>query len=126
MRIAVPEWKGRVSPVFDVARELLVVDFEDRRELRRSLESLAQTLPPLRADGLAQRGVNVLLCGGISAPLLRMLEARGIDVIPGISGDVSQVLQGYLAGELTDRRFAMPGWRGPGGRRYRGGRGERW
>lgn len=123
MRIAVPDWKGRVSPLFDVARQLLVVDFEGGRELRRSVESLEQTLPPLRVDGLAQRGVNVLLCGGISALLLRMLEARGINVIPGISGDVDQVLQGYLAGHLRDGRFAMPGWRGPRGRRYRGGRG---
>jgi len=123
MRIAVPDWKGRVSPVFDVARQLLVVDFEGGRELRRSVESLEQTLPPLRVDGLARRGVNVLLCGGISAPLLRMLEARRINVIPGISGDVNQVLQGYLAGHLTDGRLAMPGWRGPRGRRYRGGRG---
>ena len=125
MRIAVPDWKGRVSPVFDVARELLVVDFEGGQELQRSVERLEPTLLPLRADGLVRRGVNVLLCGGISAPLLRMLEARGMRVIPGISGDVDQVLQSHLAGQLPDGRFAMPGWRGPGGRRYRGGRGGR-
>ena len=123
MRVAVPDWKGRISPVFDVARQLLVVDFGGGRELQRSAERLEPTLLPLRVDGLARLGVNVLLCGGISAPLLRMLEARSIRVIPGVSGDVDQVLQGYLAGQLTDDRFAMPGWRGPGGRRYRGGRG---
>jgi predicted Fe-Mo cluster-binding NifX family protein len=125
VRIAVPDWKGRVSPVFDVARQLLTVDLDGTRELRRNTESLAQTLPPLRADELVRRGVAVLLCGGISVPLLRMLEARGIRVIPGVSGDVEQVLRGYLAGRLADRSFAMPGWLGPGGRRRRGGRG-RW
>lgn len=123
MRIAVPDWKGRVSPVFDVARQVLVVEIDGERELGRTTENLGQTLPPLRADELARQGVNVLLCGGISVPLLRMLEAHGIRVIPGISGDVNQVLHGYLAGHLTDGRFALPGWRGPGGRRHRGGRG---
>jgi len=123
MRIAVPDWKGRVSPVFDVARQVLVVDTDDGREVRRTAQSMAQTPLPLKADDLARQGVHVLLCGGISAPLLRMLEARGIQVIPGISGDVDQVLEGYLAGHLADGRFALPGWRGPGGRRHRGGRG---
>ena len=124
MRIAVPDWKGRVSPVFDVARQVVVVDLDSGRESRRTTQSLAQTLLPLKADELAREGVHVLLCGGISAPLLRMLQARGVQVIPGISGNVDQVLQGYLAGHLTDGRFALPGWRGPGGRRYRGGRGK--
>ncbi len=123
MRVAVPDWKGRVSPVFDAARQLLIVELGGGREMARTRASLAQTLPPLRAEELAQQGVDVLLCGGISTALLRMLEAHGIRVIPGISGNVNQVLQGYLAGRLTDGRFALPGWRGPAGRRYRGGRG---
>jgi len=123
MRIAVPDWKGRVSPVFDVARQVLVVDLDGGQELRRATENLGQTLPPLRAGELAGQGVNVLLCAGISVPLLRMLEAHGIRVIPGISGEVDQVLQGYLAGHLADGRFSLPGWRGPGGRRHRRGRG---
>lgn len=122
MKIAVPDWKGRVSPVFDVAREVLVVELDGRQELQRATQILLQTLLPLKADELAGQGINVLLCGGISAPLLRMLQARGVQVIPGISGRVNQVLQSYLAGHLTDGEFALPGWRGPGGRRYRGGR----
>jgi len=123
MRIAVPDWKGRISPVFDVARQLLIVELDGGRETARTSARLAQMLPPLRAQELAHQGVDVLLCGGISTALLRMLEAHGIRVIAGISGNVDQVLQSYLEGHLTDGRFAMPGWRGPGGRRYRGGRG---
>jgi predicted Fe-Mo cluster-binding NifX family protein len=122
MRIAVPDWHGRVSPVFDVARQVLVVDLDGRRESQRTTLSLGQTLPPLRAQELVRQGVNVLLCGGISAFLLRMLEARGIRVVPGISGNVNQVMASYLAGRLTNGTFALPGWRGPRGRRHRGGR----
>jgi predicted Fe-Mo cluster-binding NifX family protein len=123
MRIAVPDWKGRVSPVFDVAQQVLVVDLEGERELRRTTQGLGQTLLPLKAEELARQGVNVLLCAGISAPLFRMLQAHGIQVVPGISGDVNQILEGYRTGNLSDGRFALPGWRGPGGRRHRGGRG---
>ena len=29
MKVAVPDWEGRVSPVFDVARQVLLVDLDD-------------------------------------------------------------------------------------------------
>jgi hypothetical protein len=35
MRIAIPQWQGRVSPVFDVAGILLLIDIEDGREIGR-------------------------------------------------------------------------------------------
>jgi len=78
---------------------------------------------PLRAARLGQLGVNVLICGSISNPLARLIEARGIRLVPWMTGPVDEVLQAYLAGALPADRFAMPGRRGPGGPRYRGGRG---
>ncbi|MGD2174433.1 MAG: NifB/NifX family molybdenum-iron cluster-binding protein [Candidatus Brocadiaceae bacterium] len=120
-----PDWNGRISPVLDAARELVVVTVDKGREASRSVRGLEPGLIPQRARQLARLGVDVLICGGVSLPLLRMLEGIGIRVIPGISGDVNQVVHAYLSGRLTDGRFAMPGWRGRGGRRYRGGKG-RW
>ena len=121
-RIAMPSWNGRISPVFDAARELLVVDVEGGRELRRSVQPLREIIIPRRVGRLAELGVNVLICGGISSPLLRMVEGAGIRVLPWMSGDVNEVLHAHLAGSLLDGRFAMPGRAGPKGPRYRGGR----
>lgn len=124
-RIAIPSWSGRISPVFDAARELVVVDVAGGRELGRSVEPLGEILLPQRVGRLAELGVNVLICGGISSPLLGMIEGTGIRVFPWMSGDLNEALDAHLAGNLSNGRFAMPGWRGRRGPRFRGGRGNR-
>jgi hypothetical protein len=35
MRLGIPLWRDEVSPVFDVAAKLLVIDVEDAREVAR-------------------------------------------------------------------------------------------
>jgi predicted Fe-Mo cluster-binding NifX family protein len=130
MKVAVPLFKGRVAPVFDWAGNVLVVGAAegpavaaDRQELE--LEGVA---PQKRPAALGAAGVEVLICGGISTPLAAMIEGRGIRIIPGIVGDVEEVLDAYFQGGLDAARWAMPGWgacgRGPGpgrGCRRRGG-----
>ena len=139
MKVAVPVHEGGISPVFDWAQRLLVVDHHGRGEETRREESLADLAPSFRPGRLVQLGVETLLCGGVSAPVAAMLQSQGIRVLPGISGDVDAVLEAFFAGRLPDPAFAMPGWRGcekgmqgrrrcgrgPGGRgRGRGRRGE--
>jgi len=124
MRVAIPFWNDRVSPVFDASRRLVVVDVEDGLERARHQETLQEEFPTRRARQLAQLGVNVLICGAISRPLATLLAASGITVIPWTAGPVDEVLAAYLAGRLPDPRWMMPGC---GGRqqRHRGGCGPR-
>ena len=126
MKIALPVWEGRVSPVFDTARSLLLVDCDDSVEMGRSEETLAERLAPRRAAKMMDLGVNVLICGAISRPLAWMLASYGIQVVPFVSGDAEEVLSTYLSGGLQDPniapRFLMPGCRQ---RRFRGRRGQR-
>lgn len=119
MRIAIPQWQGRVSPVFDVAGSLLVVDFEDGREVRREEMGLAQTDALSRAAELARLGADVLICGAVSAPLEARLAAAGVQVIGFVCGSVEDILAGFATGELASPAFLMPGCRG---RRWRQGR----
>jgi len=129
MRLAIPNWNGRVSPVFDAASEVVVVDAAGGRAASRAVYSLPEALMPGRVERLKRLGVNLLICGGVSNPLRRMLEVAGMSVLPGHTGTVDEVLAAFLAGGLGDGRFAMPGRQGFGrGRRFRGGRGNttRW
>ena len=121
-RIAIPHWKGMVSPVFDAARELLVIDTTAGSQARWK-EPFSGSLMPRRVHRLKELGIDVVVCGGISNPLRAMTEAAGIRVIPWMSGPVDEVLAAYSSGSLGDGRFTMPGGRGPKGPRYRGGRG---
>ncbi len=129
MRLAIPVWNGRVSPVFDTAGQLLVVDIEQGGERSRRSEELSGSFPAWRVRRLEELGVSVLICGGISRPLASMLAAAGIRLVPWTAGSVEEVLTAYLGGRLPDPRWLMPGCAGgppgsqQGGRRRRGPRG---
>lgn len=121
-RIAVAHWNDRVSPVLDSAGEVMVVDTGnengERSIVRFSCAGMAQRVRRLR-----ELNVDTVICGAVSNPFRRMIEASGIKVRPWVSGTVDSVLEAYLSGSLKDDRYAMPGRRGGRGPRYRGGRG---
>jgi len=121
MRIAIPIADDRVSPVFDVARRLLVVDAEQGAEAGRNEQALEEEPLALRARRVAELGVNVLICGAISRPLEAMLMAAGVEVIPQTCGRADEVLGTFLSGQLVGDVFVMPGCCGRR-RRFRGRR----
>jgi len=121
MRVAIPTWEGNVSPVLDVAQNLLVIDIEAGVEQARRLEPLGETGVAARARRLRSLSVNVLICGAVSWPLEQALVSAGIEVIAHICGNVDEVLRAYLSGRLPCRAFLMPGC---GGFRHRWGRGR--
>ena len=126
MRVAVPVFNGRVSPVFDAARRLMIVEIENGTEVGRTEHSVADLLPWQRARLLGEQGVSHLICGAISMPAINLLMAHGIKVTPNIAGYVDEVLRAYMASRLVSPQFMMPGCWGPGRRgRYRRGRGWR-
>lgn len=122
MKVALPVWNGRVSPVFDAATRMLIVEMGEGGEVARREELIGDTLAPRRAWRLRELGVNVLLCGAISRPLSAMLAGAGITVVPFVTGEVEEVLSAYLTGAIAEPQYLMPGC---GGRRmrHRGGRG---
>jgi predicted Fe-Mo cluster-binding NifX family protein len=108
-RVAVPEWRGRVSPVFDVAEQVRVVDI-DRQGIGHSRSwSLTGSTLHERARQLANLHIDVLICGAISWPLEALLTAQAIQVISFVCGEIEEVLQAFRDGTLPSERFAMPG-----------------
>ena len=85
MRLAVPVWFGRVSPVFDVAKKLLIVEViggEATFTEQHTLEGRD------RVNALSQLGVKLVM---------------------EIRGEVEEVVRAYLDGRLVQPRFSMPG-----------------
>jgi len=125
-RIAIPRWNGRVSPVFDTASRLLVVEVGEEGECSRFETDISEHFLPSKSIRLTGLGVDTLICGAISRPLAYMITTAGIKLIPWISGQVEDVLQAFITGTLFDLRFMMPGcagyWgKGPAGRQGQGG-----
>jgi len=127
MKIAIPVWNGFVSSVFDFAHKLLLVDIENAKVVNQSEVALESQSLPQRTGNLKNLGVDVLICGAISQALANMVTASGIQVLPYVTGEVDNVLQAYLTGQLVQPQFTMPGY-WPGARRGFGRwrRGCRW
>jgi len=109
MRVAVPDWQGRVSPVFDVAEHVRLVDLDGRQDSSGHTESLGNAAPHERARRLAELGVDVVICGAVSWLLEALLTNSGVRVIPLVCGEVNEVVQAFRDGSLEEERFAMPG-----------------
>ncbi|MBN1124715.1 MAG: NifB/NifX family molybdenum-iron cluster-binding protein [Sedimentisphaerales bacterium] len=126
MKIAIPVYGNTVSNVFDFAHRIMLVDVENGREINRCEVDVGNRSLPQRAGQLKTMGVNVLICGAISQLLSAMVTASGIEVLPYVTGNIENVLDAYLAGQLIRQEFSMPGFR-PGLRRGLGRRqGCRW
>jgi len=120
MKIAVAVWEGRISPVFDVSREIVILAIEGKAVVARSTEGIATTTSARKVDRLIDLGVETLICGAISEPLHQELAARGVRVIGFVAGAVDEVLAILLAGSLPAAEFAMPGSSGERNRVRRG------
>lgn len=106
MRFAVPTWRERVSPVFDVATQLLVVDVIAGEAAFTEQHRISGAD---RARAVAEFGVDVLICGAISRQLEDLLLASGVDVIAEVRGPVTDVVRACLAGGIVQPSFLMPG-----------------
>jgi predicted Fe-Mo cluster-binding NifX family protein len=124
MRLALATWNGRISPVFDVARQVHLVEIEAGRVAERHDATLPGTDPLTQAESLAATGAEVLICGAVSQPMSESLAAMGIRLHPFTAGDVEQVLTAWLQGALPNATWSMPGCRGRM-RRCHGGTGRR-
>jgi predicted Fe-Mo cluster-binding NifX family protein len=116
MKAAFPVWNNRIAPVFDVTREIRLVEAESGRIVCEKDESLPDEPTAVKAIRLAELGVQELICGAISRPLHALVVAYGIRVIPFVAGDLREILRAWLSGRLEDGVFSMPGC---GGRRRR-------
>ena len=109
MKVALTVWENRISPLFDCARILLIVDIVDRTETSRHFESFHFESPFSRAAKLSDLGIEILICGAVSNLFADLVETYGIRIIPFVAGDVDEVLDAYLTGGLWDSTFRMPG-----------------
>lgn len=130
MKVALTVWEGRLSPVFDVSREAVVLTVEGGAVVGRTLERIETPTPAHKPDRLTALGVDTLLCGAISEPLHHELSSRGVEVIGFVAGEVEEVIETFLEGGLPTPELSMPGCCGRrsrlrGGRGPGGGRGGR-
>ena len=109
--IAIPIFKSRVSPVFDTCTRLLLIDFEDNRQISRKELDLDNFSLRQRLQLLKKNDVAVIICGGISDVFHAILSNSNILLISGICGNVDEVIKAHIDGRLNDPCFFMPGYK---------------
>jgi predicted Fe-Mo cluster-binding NifX family protein len=120
MKTAFAYWDNRIAPVFDVARRIHLVEAQSGRIVTEKEELLVDDLPVKKALRLADLGVGTLVCGAISRPLRDLVASYGIQVFPFVAGELREVIQAWLDGNLGRDAFAMPGCCGHDRGRRRG------
>ena len=111
IRIAIPIFHNRVSPVLDTCTRLLIIDFEkkievERREIFFDIYSQSE-----RFEVIKKMSPNAIICCGISEVFDKMLQSVGIRLICGIVGEVDQVVEAFLCNRIDAPCFRMPGYK---------------
>lgn len=109
MRLAVPVWEGRVAPLFDVARRLMVVDVIAGEATFTKVYAIGGSS---RQRVVSELCVDVLICGAISRELEDGLVASGVEVVAEIRGVVGDVVRAHTQGSLVQPSYLMPGCHG--------------
>ncbi len=108
MNIAITVWQNRISPVFDSAQALLIVQTREAVIVDAVIKDCQASMLHKFIQLLQKQKVNVLICGALCERPATLLENHGIEVISFMTGEADKVLEGYLRGnDMSD--FSMPG-----------------
>ena len=105
MKIAVPSRKDEVDSHFGHCEYFTVFSLNEQGQIYAE-----EVLTPPAGCGcksnlvssLSDLGVGVMLAGNMGQGAVNKLSAAGISVIHGCTGTVKQVIETYIAGQLSD------------------------
>lgn len=111
MKVAIPTFGPRVSPRFDYAPGLLLINLEDGKVVGSEKFSLQAWDRFQRLQKLRDLGVQTVICGGIDGNSAQILTGYGIRVIAWVAGEADEALQFFLEGKLRPGVELGPRWR---------------
>ena len=104
MRIAVPVSNGRLAQHFGHCEKFALVDVDlDTKTITASTEVEApEHQPGLLPPWLKERGVNVIIAGGMGSRAHSLFQAASIEVLTGAPAEsVATIVWQYLDGKLV-------------------------
>ena len=107
MRLAVTRWGDKVSPLFESAAWLLVVEI-DRDGICGRFEAGMRDLAPIaRVRLLRGLHVDLLICGAIGRDTRNHLETAGLQVANDVCGRWDEAIKACLADDLSRFRIVV-------------------
>jgi len=108
-KAALTIWENRISPVFDSASSLLLVDYENQQIVNRTIEPFDANQIAHLVKMLLERNICCFICGAITQPPAELIRSNGINFFPFVSGNLEDILSNLICGNPIIPRFLMPG-----------------
>lgn len=100
MRIAVAGEEKNVTEHFGHCVNFLIYDVENGKITNEESIPNPGHKPGFLPNFLADRGVNVIISGGMGGGAVDIFNERNVEVVVGASGDAKTAVENYLKGEL--------------------------
>jgi Mrp family chromosome partitioning ATPase/predicted Fe-Mo cluster-binding NifX family protein len=104
LKIAVPVVEGRLSAHFGHCEEFAVfdIDVEEKKIVGMNKIPAPPHEPGLLPLWLKEKGVNLIIAGGMGSRAQELFAEKGIKVVVGVSSDAPEnVVENYLKGVLS-------------------------
>ena len=101
MRIAVASEGISVTGHFGHCDSFLIFDAENGSITRQENVPNPGHRPGFLPNFLADRGVNVIISGGMGGGAVEIFNERNVEVVAGASGEAKTAVERYLNGELV-------------------------
>ncbi len=102
MRIAVTYQDGQIYQHFGHCEQFKIYDVEDNQVKAAQIAEADGAGHAAMASFLGSKGVQVVICGGMGEGAQTALDAAGIQVMAGQSGDADAAVEAFLRGELEN------------------------
>ena len=102
MKVAVTYDNGEVFPHFGHTEQFKVYEISDGKVVSSEIIGSDGAGHGALAALLADRSIDVLICGGIGGGAVAALSEQGIELYAGASGSADAAVEAYLRGELEN------------------------
>ena len=102
MKIAVTYENGEVFQHFGHTQNFKVYEVEDGKVVSSQIVGSDGSGHEALAVLLADKAIDVLICGGIGGGAVAALTEQGIELCAGASGSADEAVEAYLRGELVN------------------------
>lgn len=100
MKIAVASDKGMVTEHFGHCEEFVIFDIENNEIIKSAPIANPGHRPWFLPNFLNDRGVNVIISGGMGGGAIDIFNEKNIEVIVGARGNAKTIVENYLQGSL--------------------------
>jgi len=105
MKIALPSYQNQIDEHFGHCEYFTVFTIDDQKNIFSEEKIASPAGCGCKSDIariLSEKGVKLMLAGYMGQGAVNVLNSHGIDVLCGCSGNVREVAEKWLAGDMKD------------------------